>query len=154
MAQRPSRTAGFTLIEMFAVCAIIGILVTFAIPKLHTLLTKARNARAIGDIVAIQTDLMALEAQGQPLPSTLAGIGRGNMRDPWGRPYQYLVFPPGPGVPAGARRDRFLVPVNSTFDLYSLGPDGASSPPFTAGPSHDDIVRANDGGFIGLASKY
>jgi general secretion pathway protein G len=46
------------------------------------------------------------------------------------------------------------VPVNSTFDLYSLGPDGKSSPPFTAAPSQDDIVRANDGGFIGLASDY
>jgi general secretion pathway protein G len=145
------------VVEMLAVCAVIGILAAFAIPKLADILLKAKIARAIGDIRAIQTDLMSLEAQGQPLPSTLAGIGRASLLDPWGHPYAYFNFATAPGhgsVPPGARRDRFLVPVNSTFDLYSLGPDGASAAPFTAAASHDDIVRANDGGFIGLASKY
>ena len=55
--------------------------------------------------------------------------------------------------PAGARRDRFLVPINSTFDLYSQGKDGNSVPPLS-GPGADDIVRGNDGGFIGLGSRF
>ena len=46
------------------------------------------------------------------------------------------------------------MPINSDFDLYSTGPDGASVAPLTAEPSRDDIVRANDGAFIGLASEY
>ncbi len=61
-----------------------------------------------------------------------------------------LMAPP----PQGARRDRFLVPINTYYDLYSVGKDGASVAPLTAGPSKDDIVRANDGGFIGLGRLY
>ncbi len=52
------------------------------------------------------------------------------------------------------RKDRFLVPLNSDFDLYSKGPDRKSVPPLTAEASRDDIIRANDGGYIGLASEY
>jgi general secretion pathway protein G len=143
------------MVEMIAVMAIIGILAAIAIPPLHEAIEKAKTAKAIGDLKAIQTDLMSVEAGEQPLPADLSGIGRAGLLDPWGQPYVYYPFPtPIRGVPGGARSDRFLVPVNSTFDLYSLGPDGTSSPPFTASNSRDDIVRANDGGFIGLASKY
>jgi general secretion pathway protein G len=46
------------------------------------------------------------------------------------------------------------VPVNSDFDLYSMGPDGQSKPPFTAAASRDDIVRASNGGFIGPVSDF
>jgi general secretion pathway protein G len=145
---------GFTLIEMLAVMAIIGLLASFGIPKLHAVVEQARIARAIGDLRAIQTDLMAVETQGTPLPADLSGIGRAGIQDPWGNPYVYNPFNPAAhGVPAGARRDRFLVPVNSTFDLYSMGPDGRSVPPFS-GPGGDDIVRADDGGYLGLASNF
>jgi general secretion pathway protein G len=40
------------------------------------------------------------------------------------------------------------------FDLYSKGKDGNSAPPLTASASQDDIVVANDGGFIGMAKNY
>ena len=78
------------------------------------------------------------------------------MLDPWGRPYIYYRFPEshGQAPPSGARRDRFLVPVNSDYDLYSQGKDGQTSIPFTARASRDDVVRANDGGYIGLASGF
>ena len=46
------------------------------------------------------------------------------------------------------------MPLNSTYDLYSKGKDGASAGPLTAQSSGDDIIRANDGGYIGLASGY
>ena len=54
----------------------------------------------------------------------------------------------------GFRKDRFLVPINTDFDLYSMGADGASVGPLTSAVSRDDIVRANDGGFVGLASDF
>ena len=54
----------------------------------------------------------------------------------------------------GMRKDRFLVPINTYFDLYSMGKDGKSVPPLTAQASQDDVLWANDGGFIGLASQY
>ncbi|MEW6683930.1 MAG: hypothetical protein AB1451_13595 [Nitrospirota bacterium] len=53
-----------------------------------------------------------------------------------------------------ARKDQFLVPLNSTYDLYSMGPDGDSKPPLKAKMSQDDIIRANDGQYIGLAADY
>jgi general secretion pathway protein G len=135
--------------------AIIGLLAGIGLPKLKAVLLKAKIARCIGDIRAIQIDLMSIEAGDQPLPATLDAIGRGNMVDPWGQPYIYFPFDPtAHGNPPGARRDRFLVPINSTFDLYSVGPDGSTAIPLTASPSRDDIVRAEDGGFIGVASNF
>lgn len=152
------RAAGFTIVELLSVVSIIGLLAGLGIPKLHSLQEKARIARAIGDIRAIQIDLMAIEAQSSPLPATLADIGRGEMLDPWGAPYQYLNFSTadtkGNGDPAGARKDKFLKPLNSTFDLYSMGADGETSASLSSGKGRDDIVRANDGGFIGLASRF
>jgi general secretion pathway protein G len=52
------------------------------------------------------------------------------------------------------RKDRNLVPINSRYDLYSMGADGRSVPPLTAQESRDDIIRANDGGYVGLAAGY
>ncbi len=147
-------TGGFTLIELITVVVIMGVLAGLAFPPLRAAVDQAKVARAIGDIKTIQIELMAIETSEQPLPDNLNAIGRGGLLDPWNRPYVYFKFPPGNGNPGGARKDRFLVPVNSTFDLYSLGADGSSAPPFSASNSHDDIVRANDGGYVGLARKF
>ncbi len=46
------------------------------------------------------------------------------------------------------------MPINSRYDLYSVGADGQSTPPLTAKTSRDDIIYANDGGYIGRASGY
>ncbi|MHB8411164.1 MAG: prepilin-type cleavage/methylation domain-containing protein [Candidatus Acidiferrales bacterium] len=117
-------------------------------------LYTVKVARAVGDINAIEADLAAYEASNSGnLPNSLAGIGRGNMLDPWGHPYQYLNFATAKGNGA-FRKDRFLVPLNSDYDLYSMGRDGLSQPPITAKVSQDDIIRANDGSFVGLASQY
>jgi general secretion pathway protein G len=61
----------------------------------------------------------------------------------------------GGGGPAGQpRKDRFLVPINTDFDLYSMGRDGESVPALTAAKSRDDVVRAANGSYIGLASRF
>ena len=68
------------------------------------------------------------------------------MEDPWGNPYVYAnhdVVPPG-----HRRKDHSLVPINSDYDLYSKGEDGASAPPLTANSSKDDIIRGRDGGLL------
>jgi general secretion pathway protein G len=57
----------------------------------------------------------------------------------------------GSGQP---RKDHFLHPINSDFDLHSMGKDGDSVAPLTAQKSHDDVIRANDGSYYGLASKF
>jgi len=60
----------------------------------------------------------------------------------------------GAGAGGQARKDRNLVPINSDFDLYSVGRDGMSAPALTAKVSQDDVVRASNGGFVGLARDY
>jgi general secretion pathway protein G len=59
-------------------------------------------------------------------------------------------------VPKGVkiRKDRSLHPLNTDFDLYSLGADGRSVAPLTAKQSHDDIIRANNGGYYGYGEDY
>jgi len=147
----PGTRRGFTLIELLSVVAIVGVLTAIAVPRGRDLVERARVAKAIGDLRAIAQDLSGLDS----LPVSLASIGRGAMLDPWGNAYVYNPFPPGRrGAPPGARKDRFLVPINSAFDLYSKGKDGRSVSPLTAASSRDDVIMANDGGFFGLASRY
>ena len=131
---------------------IIGLLVGLGMPKMDEMVNQAKIARAIGDLRALSTELNTAD----PLPATLDGIGRAGILDPWGRPYVYFRFPPsnGKAPPNGARKDRFLVPINSAYDLYSVGRDGGSAAPLTAKSSQDDVIVANDGGFIGLAKRY
>jgi general secretion pathway protein G len=72
--------------------------------------------------------------------------------DPWGQPYQYYnIAANGKG---GARKDKALNPLNSDFDLYSVGPDGLTKSQVSNKDSLDDVIRANNGGFIGNASDF
>jgi general secretion pathway protein G len=108
--------------------------------------------KAIGDITVIGQACQEYFLTNSSYPTSLAQVGWGGFEDPWGRPYSYLRVQ---GASVGQlRKDRFLVPINSDFDLYSVGPDGQSLPPLNAARSRDDIVRANDGGFVGIAQEY
>lgn len=61
--------------------------------------------------------------------------------------------PPCGGV-GGSRKDRFTNPINKDFDIYSMGKDRRSATPLTAAISHDDVIRASEGGFYGLARNF
>jgi len=91
------------------------------------------------------------------LPDDPATINFGNLlplTDPWGNPYRYLRLYNRPANQNNARKDHNLHPINSDFDLYSMGPDGQSNKPLQSQKSRDDIIRANDGAFVGKASVY
>jgi general secretion pathway protein G len=60
----------------------------------------------------------------------------------------------GPSAVSLARKDRFLVPINSDFDLYSMGPDGRTQATLNAPVSRDDVIRAANGAYYGLAEKF
>jgi len=143
----------FTLLELLIVMAIMVTLATMGIPAFADALEVAYVARAMGDIRTLQTEITRYEVQFLMLPDTLQEVGVTDLLDPWGNPYQYLNYDNASG-PVQPRKDKFLKPVNSTYDLYSKGKDGDSKIPFTAKASHDDIVRANDGAFIGLADQF
>lgn len=145
---------GFTIIELLIVIAMIGTLSAIGIPTYATALNRARVTRAIADIHTFDREIQVYQLFNSGPPDTLATIGRANWRDPYGNPYEYLnIINGGPGL-GNVRKDQSLVPLNADYDLYSKGKDGKSQPALTAKTSHDDIVRANNGGFVDLASKY
>lgn len=146
-------SAGFTLLELMFAVACAALLVGIAIPAYSRYAARARTAAAIADIGKIRLAVDVYRLNNDAPPPDLATIGRAALLDPWGRPYVYLSFTGLKGKSA-MRKDKNLVPINTEYDLYSVGPDGASVPPLTAKPSRDDVVMANDGGFIGLASDY
>ena len=149
---------GLTLVELMIVVAIIGILASIAIPNYVTYKEKAQIAAAIAEIRLIEIQIHNYYVDHHDYPESLSNIGNGIFIDPWGNPYQYLkiagVNHKGKGKTDKRRKDHFMVPVNSDYDLYSMGRDGRSKAPFTAKMSRDDIVRANDGQFVGLAIEY
>lgn len=144
--------SGLTLIELLIVIAIIATLAGIALPNYSDYVGRAKIARAIQDIRVIQNEIIAYSIANGAFPSDLSDINMDTRLDPWGNPYQYTNFDL---VPKGKwRKDKFLVPINSEFDLWSMGPDGISAAPLTAKSSQDDIIRANDGSFIGKATLY
>ena len=158
MTGKGSMTDGFTVIEMLIAVAIVGIISTIAIPSFMKYLEKNKEATAISDINAISWKLKAIMAEDPTaLPADLSTINFGqvlNLTDPWGNPYRYLPIYGHPENLNDVRKDHNLHPINSDFDLYSVGPDGDSSKPLTNQKSRDDIIRANDGAFVGKASVY
>ena len=151
------RLAGFTIVELITVVAIIASLSAIGVPTYLNYVHKARITIAISDIYQIEKMIALYEFDYKTLPPSLNDLpgGAGGRKDPWGNPYQYLNFSTITGKGKGKmRKDRFLVPINSKYDLYSMGPDGKSNMPLTAKASRDDIIRASDGEYVGPAENY
>jgi len=148
-----ARLRGFTVVELAVAIGILGVLMAIAVPAYQDYRARARNYQARSDIAIIAAGVDRYQQDSHAYPLTLAEAGLGTPLDPWGRPYQYLSMSDR-GARGHARKDHSLVPINTDFDLYSMGPDGRSAPPLTAQMSRDDIVRANNGAYIGPASEY
>ena len=146
---------GFTLIEWLIALTLVATLAGIAIPAYTSYVNRANIAQAKTDIRTLELLIGGYEAKNGELPDSLGDIGHANFRDPWGNPYRYLRIA-GAGLKGkgSLRKDRFLVPLNSDYDLYSIGKDGDSKAPLTAQVSRDDIIRANNGAFIGVAVDY
>lgn len=153
---RGRRGRGITLVELLVVLAMAVALTAIAVPVYQGHMDDVRVSNVIGDValIAVHLERFRSENRGQ-LPDTLAETPAGTLRDPWGNPYQYLNIEAATGPGLGkVRKDKNLVPLNTDFDLYSMGKDGKSKAPLTAADSHDDIIRANNGGYVGRAADY
>ena len=122
-----ARKGGFTLIEVMALLAVLGVIAALVVPKIFGRAddTQVRAARA--DISALRDALTQYKLDNQAYPTAAQGLNalieppqtepvptawRAYLSalplDPWGRPYQYM----NPGV-------------QSEVEVMSWGADGA-----------------------------
>ena len=116
-------------------------------------LKTARVTRAIGDLHALDVDIRDFHLRHNRYPTTLSEARPIVPNDPWGRPYVYTDLSQK-GSKGKARKDGKLNPINSDFDLYSVGEDGLTTTPLKPPQSKDDVIRARDGAFLGLAADF
>jgi len=129
---------GFTLLEVMVVIVILGIMATFIGQNIFNQVHKARWQKAKTDINTMSSALdlyqldnfnypstdqgleALLSAPSPDMPNYAAGgyLKKGNMADPWGRPYYYTS--PGNN--------------GNEFEIYSYGRDGQ---PGGDGPNKD-----------------
>ncbi len=143
-----------TLVEIMLAIALVGVLMAIAIPSYRGYILRTQIAKARSELSTIMVGVLASRGPDHYLPDSLSDVHGVPLTDPWGHPYAYYYFG-RPHTPMGpVRKDRNLVPINSEFDLYSMGPDGQSRAPLTNPTSQDDIIVARDGDFIGTAADF
>jgi general secretion pathway protein G len=156
MQEIRSRLArGFGLLELMIALVVAGLLAALAVPAYSEYIQRARVARAIADIGSLHIKIEEYQIKnGHQLPANLDDLTLDIGLDPWNQPYEYLnIQAAGPGN-GGLRKDGQLNPLNTDYDLYSIGADGVTAGPLSAKASRDDIVRANNGSYIGLGEDY
>jgi len=147
--------SGYGLLELLVAVVIVSLLTTLAIPAYNGFINDARVEKAIGDIGSLHIKIEEFRLKNNDqMPANLNELNMAIPTDPWGQTYAYLnIKTAGPGK-GKLRKDGKLNPLNTDFDLYSIGADGKSAGPLSAKASRDDIVRANNGAFIGLGEEY
>lgn len=137
-------SAGFTLVELIMVTGIIGALAALAVPAYNNFVVSAKYTRAKQEIRLLETEITAYFLENEVYPAGLNTIGRDSMVDPWGNLYQYRQAP--------ERMDAALL--NTDFDLFSMGTDGATDIDVKAATGKDDVVRGAEGSYLGLGQDW
>jgi general secretion pathway protein G len=145
------RGGGMTLVEVMVALAIMGLIAALAAPAYSRHVNRGRVAKSIADIKQIEMRMERFLTDRGRYPTSLAEAGI-TLDDPWGNPYRYLNMD---GAKVGqVRKDHSLHPLNTDYDLYSMGADGKSATPLTSKLSRDDVIRARNGSFVGLGADY
>ena len=147
-----NKQKGTTLVETMGAFAVLATLVAVGLPAYDGHQEKMRMVEVQKDFGIVELKMQRYFAANGEYPPSLASVGA-PLEDPWGNPYGYVRMSDLNGH-GHVRKKTGDVPVNGDFDLYSTGPDGDSVSPLTGTGSHDDIVRAGDGDFVGWASDY
>lgn len=149
----PSAAArGFTLVELMLIIGLVAVLLALAFPAYTSHRNKVLSGHAVKEIAMMSAAIEAWRLDNRAYPPTLAAVNFGGRRDPWGRAYHYYNI--DAGNRGHARKDRALNPINTDFDLYSYGPDGVSHSQLSHRNSDDDVIRAGNGRFVGIAKNF
>lgn len=156
------RSKGITLVEVILGLAILAIVAGIAMPTFDANRKKMERSEVLAEMLEIANAIEQFFYDNASYPDSLDQVQMQDRVDSWGNPYQYLRIQGaasngngnGKGGLGKVRKDKNLVPINTDFDLYSMGPDGRSVGPLTAKHSRDDIVRANNGAYLGVAEDY
>jgi len=146
---------GFSLVELLMVIAIIGVLSLMAIPQYSNLKNRAQNSRCKSEIRTVEKSIIAYNLDHGSFPTTgNLSLATTTLKDPWGRDYQYYNINGGAGTPY--MNVNGIDPLNTDFDLYSLGVDGATTAKLdpASTTSMDDIVRGTNGSIVSLGRNY
>ena len=146
------RQHGVTLLELMVVLVIGGLLMSIAVPSYRPIVGPMPVTQAITDITRLGAQIERWRTNTFDYPATLAAANLDGLVDPWGNAYRYLKI--STATIGNVRRDRNLRPINSDFDLYSVGRDGRTTTQLQGRNGLDDVVRANNGGYVGLAEDY
>ena len=165
--KQQSSSGGFTIVELLISLAIVATLTAIAVPLAQDYIYRANVARTATEIRGLEKEILFFKTERGFFPGgapggnlvSLQDIGRVNVLDPWGTPYQYRNLENGPwsgDKPQFCRRDRSYNPLNFDFDLYSVGPDRwvPTHNQITKAQGADDIVRAANGKYVGEGSKF
>ncbi len=134
------------------VLLLLGILTAVALPYYGDWRNRVKTAQASSEIIGNEAVIETYLVMNKTLPTSWADIPGARSIDPWGQPYVYYnIEANGMG---GARKDHALNPLNTDYDMYSVGPDGVTKAQITQKDSVDDVIRASNGGYVGIASGF
>ena len=149
------KSKAFTVIEIAVGMMIVALVYTTVTPAIIASINNAKTSTTNNDIEEAQTEIDDFYKKNGRFPDSLDEVFDEVPIDPWGNPYQYTNILNAKGKGKGKfRKDKNLVPINSDYDFYSMGPDGKTASPLTAAISQDDIVRGRNGLFVGVAADY
>ena len=147
-----TRLAGFTFIELMIAILVVAILAAIAMPYYADYRNRVEVAQATNDIIGNEALVEKFISTSGSLPNTWADMPGARTVDPWGFAYVYYnIQVNGKGH---ARKDHALNPLNTDYDMYSVGADGATKAQITQKDSVDDVIRASNGGYVGLAAGF
>ena len=149
-SRKPGRARRWTLLKILVAIAVLATLGTVGVVVVRHSMHTSRVDTAIAEIEELQRDIESYYETHYDYPLSLDDVGHGGRQDPWGNPYEFLFY----ATVKRVRSDKNLPVLNSDYDLFSTGPDGKWKPALSSKVSRDDIIRANDGEFIGLAEKF
>jgi len=150
-----STSSGFTLLELAIVVLVAALVIGTVTPVYLHIIDNKRIDLAVNEISGFQKDIDRFGRRNARFPETLNELYPVPPLDPWGNPYRYTnIRNATSSGTINPRTDNNLKPLNADYDLYSNGPDSISLSPVAASESRDDIVRAKNGNYIGVAREY